>query len=98
VTWKEQFRNKAFSLLQDPRVATFMQDPRVSQGLMNAFALRSKIEQSFGERSRQIAKALNLATETEVQELRRAVSRLERQLEHTRHEQAEITADTRVLS
>jgi polyhydroxyalkanoate synthesis regulator phasin len=75
-----------------------LQDPRVTQGIVSAFRFRSMVEKSIEERVRVIAKRLNLARESEVQELRRAVARLERQLEQTRHEDAEIAADTRALS
>ncbi|HKP61415.1 MAG TPA: hypothetical protein VJV78_32020 [Polyangiales bacterium] len=96
--WKEQLRNKALGLLNEPRVTALLQDPRVTQGIVGALKLRTQVEQQVGQRVRQVAKTLNLATASEVQELRRAVSRLERQLEQERHEQAEIAADSRVLS
>lgn len=96
--WKEQLRNKAVTLLADPRVSAVLQDPRVTQGILGAFQLRSKVEKRLEEGARRIVRRLNLATENEVQELRRAVARLERQLEHARHEEAEIAADTRALS
>jgi hypothetical protein len=96
--WKEQLRNKALTLLSEPRVTALLSDPRVSQGIINVLKLRGQVEEQVGQRVRQVAKTLNLATAQEVQELRRAVSRLERQLEQERHEQAEIAADSRVLS
>ena len=96
--WKEQLRNKAFALLQDPRVAGVLSNPRVTQGIVDAMKMRARLEQNVQQGVRQLAKALNLATESEVQELRRAVSRLERQLEQSRHEEAEIAADSRALS
>jgi hypothetical protein len=96
--WKEQLRNKALSLLSEPRVTAMLSDPRVSQGIINVLRLRGQVEEQVGQSVRQIAKTLNLATAAEVQELRRAISRLERQLEQERHEQAEIAADSRVLS
>ena len=96
--WKAQLRNKAASLLQDPRVGALLSDPRVTSGLVEVLKLRSKLEQNLGQTAERITKALNLASAAELQELRRAVARLERQLEHTRQEQAEIVADTRALS
>lgn len=96
--WKERLKNKAMTLLADPRVSTLLQDPRVTQGLTSAFKLKSKLDRNVEQGVRQIAKTLHLASASEVQELRRAVSRLERQLEQVRHEEAEIAADTRALS
>src|SRR5262245_28442430 len=96
--WKEQLRNKALSVLSQPRVTALLQDPRVTQGIVGALKLRTQVEQQLNQTARHLAKSLNLATASEVQELRRAVSRLERQLEQERHEQAEIASDSRVLS
>ncbi|HET6331931.1 MAG TPA: hypothetical protein VFG30_01900 [Polyangiales bacterium] len=96
--WKEQLRNKAFGLLADPRVSALLQDPRVTQKIVSAFQLKANLEKRLEESGRSIAKRLHLASETEVQELRRAVARLERQLEQARHEDAEIETDTRALS
>jgi polyhydroxyalkanoate synthesis regulator phasin len=96
--WKEQLRNKALTLLSEPRVSALLQDPRLTQGIVGVFKLRTQVEQQVDQGVRRLAKRLNLATAAEVQELRRAVSRLERQLEQERHEQAEIAADSRVLS
>ncbi len=95
--WKDQLRNRAVTLLGDPRVAAVLQDPRVTQGIVSAFKFRSKVERSIEERVRVIAKRLNLASAGELAELRRAVARLERQLEQARHEEDEIAAD-RALS
>jgi hypothetical protein len=98
VDWKEQLQNKAVSLLADPRVAAALKDPRVTQGIMSAFRFKSKVEKNFEEGVRAIAKRLNLASASDLRELRRAVARLERQLEQARHEEAELAADTRALS
>jgi hypothetical protein len=98
VDWKEQLRNKAVTLLADPRVSALLQDPRVTQGIVSAFKFRSTVEKRVDEGVRALAKRLHLASESEVQELRRAVARLERQLEQARLEDAEIIADTRALS
>jgi hypothetical protein len=97
VDWKDQLRNRAVTLLGDPRVAALLQDPRVMQGIVSAFKLRAKVEKSLEERVRVIAKRLNLASASELSELRRAVARLERQLEQARLEEDEIAAD-RALS
>lgn len=96
--WKEQLKTKALTLLADPRVSALLSDPRVTQGLVSAFKVKSKVEQNIDHGMRQIAKRLHLASASELQELRRAVSRLEHQLEHARHEEAEIAADNRALS
>jgi hypothetical protein len=98
MSWKEDLRNKAFGLLQNPRVAAALQDPRVTQGIVRAFQLRSELEKNVSQTVRQVAKTLNLATTADVMELRRAVSRLERQLEQERRERAEDIAVPRAMS
>ena len=89
MSWKEDLRNKAFALLQNPRVAAALQDPRVTNGIVRAFRLRSEVEKNVAQTVKTVAKSLNLATSSDVTELRRAVSRLERQLEQERRERAE---------
>jgi hypothetical protein len=86
VTWKQQLFNKAFTLMQDPRVAKLLQDPRVMSSIMGAMKLRSDVERSFNQRVKLLAKSLRLASEDEVQELQRAVARLEQELERARNQ------------
>ncbi|HEX7478211.1 MAG TPA: hypothetical protein VF331_10420 [Polyangiales bacterium] len=81
---KQQLMNKAFQMMQDPRVAKALQNPKVMEGLMGALKLRSQVQKNLDEGVKRIAKGLNLATESEVKELRRALHRLERELEHER--------------
>lgn len=87
--WKQQLFNKAFTVMQDPRVAKLMQDPRVMSSIMGAMKLRADVQRSVQQRAKQLAKSLRLASEDEVHELQRAVARLERELERTRHQRRE---------
>ena len=87
MTWKQQLFNKAFTLMQDPRVAKLLQDPRVMSSLMSAMKLQSDAKRSFNQGVKQLAKTLRLASEDEVQELQRAVARLEQELERARNQQ-----------
>jgi hypothetical protein len=84
VDLKQQMMEKAFKLMQDPRVAKALQDPRVMQGLMGAVALRAKVQQSVQAGVGELAKNLNLATRAEVKELRRNLERLQRELDQQR--------------
>jgi soluble cytochrome b562 len=97
VDWKQQLLNKAVVLMQDPRVAKLMQDPRVTQGILGAMKLRADVQRGFEQCAQQVAKSLNLASEGEVQELRRAVARLEQELERARNQRRD-TPDGRTLS
>ncbi len=81
---KQELINKALQLLQDPRVAKALQNPKVMQGLLGALKLRTEVQKNFDEGTRKLARSLNLATNAEVKELKRALTRLERELEQER--------------
>ena len=72
--------NRAAKLLQDPRVARLMQDERVLKVAMEAFQLRGKVQAEVDRRVGTVAKALNLATSSELRDLKRTVRKLEREL------------------
>lgn len=95
--WKQQLLNRAVVLMQDPRVAKLLQDPRVTSGIIGAMRLRSDVERGVNKRAKQVAKLLHLASDDEVQQLRRAVARLEQELERTRNQRRE-NPDGRSLS
>lgn len=77
---KQELINKALKLMQNPSVAKAVQNPKVINGVMSALKLRSDVEKNVGASMKVIAKRLNLATESEMRELRRAIQRLEREL------------------
>ena len=77
---KQELTNKALKLLQDPRVAKAVQNPKFINGVMSALKLRAEVEKNVSASMKLVAKRLNLATEGEVRELRRAIHRLEREL------------------
>lgn len=91
---KQQLMNQALRLMQDPRVAKAMQNPKLVQGMMGALALRAKVQTELESQVQRVAKTLNLATGAEVRELRRTVRRLERELEAQRLQQADGTRNT----
>lgn len=75
---------QGMKLMQDPRFAKLMSDERVMKAVMQAFQLRGKIQQSFDERVAEVAKKLNLATQAEVRDLKRAMRKMEQELEKAR--------------
>ena len=95
--WKQQLLSKAFTLMQDSRVVKLLQDPRVMSSLMGAMKLRSDVQRSFNQQVKVLAKSLHLASEDEVQELKRAVARLEQELERSRHQRREAPDGRSVL-
>lgn len=78
---KQQLMNQAFKLMQDPRVAKALQNPKVMQGVMNAVQLSTKAKQGFDSSMQRMVQGLNLATTAEVEELRKTIERLENQLD-----------------
>jgi hypothetical protein len=93
VDWKQQLLNRALLMMQDPRVAKVIQDPRVMSGLMGVLKLRTDLQRSLNDGVRKVAGALHLASEAEVRELRRAVSRLETELERARSQRRDPSGD-----
>ncbi len=73
-------KDHLFTLLQDPRVAKLMQEPKVQQLVVRAFRFRGRLEGSFDERVQRVAYMLNLATQRDLRSLRRQIRLLEREL------------------
>lgn len=83
---KKQLMNRGMKLMTDPRVMKLMQDPRVMKAVMTAMSVPGKV-QSFGtEQVEKIAKAMALATEDEVDDLKRTVRSLEEEVARLRRE------------
>jgi hypothetical protein len=81
---KDVFLKHGMKLLSDPRVSKLMQDPRVMKTLMQAIQFRGKVQESFDQRVERIAKALNLATQKEVRELKRTLRKVEKELDQAK--------------
>jgi HAMP domain-containing protein len=97
VDWKQELLNKAVVFLQDPRVAKIVQDPRVTSGILGAMKLRADVQRGIEQAAQQVVKSLHLASEDEVKELRRAVARLEQEVERARSQRRDVP-DGRPLS
>jgi hypothetical protein len=67
-------------LMSDPRVMKLMQDERVMKAVMSAMSMPGKAQAYAREQAETIAKAMALATEGEVKDLRRTVRRLEEEV------------------
>ena len=73
-------------LLQNPRIMRLAQDRRVVDLAMRAMQARGRWQESVDERVEAVAKRLNLATHSDLRELRRTVRMLERQLAEAKSE------------
>lgn len=86
---KKSLMKQGMKLMTDPRVMKLMQDPRVMKAVMTAMSMPGKV-QSFGnEQVEKIAKAMALATEDEVNDLKRTVRSLEEEVSRLRKEREE---------
>ena len=77
---KKTIVKQGMKLMSDPRVLKLMQDERVMKAVMQMMNVPGKV-QSFGnEQIEKLAKAMSLATEDEVKDLKRQIRRLEEEL------------------
>lgn len=91
---KSKLLQRGMKLMADPRVMKLMQDERVMKAVMAAMAMPGKME-SFGkEQVERIAKAMALATEDEVKDLKRTVRRLEDEVARLQKEKESAATTT----
>lgn len=81
-SFKKNLMKQGMKLMGDPRFAKLMQDERVMKAIVQMMGMPGKIQSFTNERIEHIAKAMNLATEEEVKDLKRQVRRLEEELSH----------------
>lgn len=74
---KKSLMKQGLKLMSDPRVGKLLQDPRVMNALMQAMAVPGKVQSFTSEQLEKLAKSMSLATEDEVNDLKRTVRRLE---------------------
>lgn len=79
-SWKDSLVKQGMKLMGDPRVAKVMQDERVMKALVTAMGVPGKVQTFTSEQVERLAKAMQLATEDEVRDLRRTVRRLEEEV------------------
>ena len=85
--FKKALMKQGMKLMSDPRVMKLMQDERVMKAVMAAMSMPGKAQSFAKEQVEQIAKAMALATEGEVKDLRRTVRKLEEELARMKSEQ-----------
>lgn len=81
---KRELMTQATRLMQDPRVAKALQNPKVMQGVVGAIQLGARVQKNLETGSAAVARQLNLATNAEVQELREEIDRLQHSLTEAR--------------
>ncbi len=79
-TWKKTLMKEGMKLISDPRVLKMMQDERVMKAVMQVMSVPGKVQSFTQDNVEKLAKAMALATEDEVKDLRRTVRRLEEEM------------------
>jgi hypothetical protein len=86
-TIKKTLMKQALGLMSDPRVLKMMQDERVMKAVMQVMSVPGKVQTFTQENVEKLAKAMALATEDEVKDLRRTVRRLEEEMSRMQRDQ-----------
>ena len=94
-TLKKTLMQKGMKLMSDPRVMKMMQDERVMKAVMTAMSVPGKAQNLAREQMENVAKAMALATEGEVKDLRRTVRKLEDELSRMKHDGGEKSASSK---
>ena len=94
-SFKKTLMKQGMKLMSDPRVMKLMQDERVMKAVMAAMSVPGKVQAFTKDQAETIAKAMALATEGEVKDLKRTVRKLEEELGRLQKDQKEMHARTR---
>jgi cell division FtsZ-interacting protein ZapD len=86
-TWKKTLMKQAMDVMSDPRVLKMMQDERVMKAVMQVMSVPGKVQNFTQDNVEKVAKAMALATEDEVKDLRRTVRRLEEEVNRLQRDQ-----------
>lgn len=77
---KKTLMKQGMKLMTDPRVMKIMQDERVMKAVMQMMSVPGKVQTYTSEQVERLAKAMSLATEDEVKDLKRQIRRLEEEV------------------
>jgi hypothetical protein len=77
---KKSLMQQGMKLMTDPRVMKIMQDERVLKAVMQMMSVPGKVQSFTTEQVERLAKAMSLATEDEVNDLKRQIRRLEEEV------------------
>jgi cell division protein FtsB len=77
---KKTLMKQGMKLMTDPRVMKMMQDERVMKAVMQMMNVPGMVQSFTNEQIERLAKAMSLATEDEVKDLKRQIRRLEEEV------------------
>ncbi|WP_394843267.1 hypothetical protein LZC95_40235 [Pendulispora brunnea] len=92
---KKTLMKQGMKWMSDPRVMKLMQDERVMKAVMTAMSMPGKVQTFTQEQAERIAKAMALATEDEVKDLKRTVRRLEEEVARLQRDSRETRGEAR---
>jgi polyhydroxyalkanoate synthesis regulator phasin len=78
--FKKKLMSQGMKLMSDPRFMKLMQDERFAKVMANAITLPGKIQTFTSDQKSALTKAMGMASEDEVKDLRRTVRALEDQI------------------
>lgn len=79
-SFKKTLLKQGMKLMTDPRLSKVLQDERVMKAVMQMMSVPGKVQTFTSDQRERIAKAMRIATEDEVKDLRRQIRRLEEEL------------------
>ena len=77
---KKTLMKQGMKLMSDPRVQKMMSDERVMKAVMQMMNVPGKAQSFTDDQVAKLAKAMSLATEDEVKDLKRQIRRLEEEI------------------
>lgn len=77
---KKTLMKQGLKLMTDPRVMKIMQDERVMKAVMQMMSVPGKVQTFTNDQVERLAKAMSLATEDEMKDLKRQIRRLEEEV------------------
>ncbi len=84
---KKTLVKQGMKLMTDPRVMKIMQDERVMKAVMQMMSMPGKVQTFTSDQVEKLAKAMSLATEDEVNDLKRQIRRLEEEVSRLEKDQ-----------
>lgn len=79
-SFKKTLAKQGIKLMTDPRIAKLLQDERVMKAVVQMMSVPGKVQTFASDQKERLAKAMRVATEDEVKDLRRQIRRLEEEL------------------
>jgi len=74
---KQEVMRRGMKLMTNPKVMKMLADPRVMNAITQGFALRGQLQSQIEGQLRRVACVLNLATQEDVDTLRRSLHQVE---------------------